>query len=65
MINHGGGLVTVYAHCTSINVSVGSKVTRGQLIATVGSTGASTGHHLHYGLLKNGTYVDPAPYIGL
>lgn len=65
MINHGGGLVTVYAHCTSINVSVGSHVTRGQLIATVGSTGASTGHHLHYGVLKNGTYVDPAPYIGL
>lgn len=65
MINHGGGLVTVYAHCTSINVSVGSQVTKGQLIATVGSTGASTGHHLHYGVLKNGTYVDPAPYIGL
>lgn len=65
MINHGGGLVTVYAHCSDIYVSLGSKVTRGQRIATVGSTGASTGHHLHYGLLKNGTYVDPAPYIGL
>lgn len=65
MINHGGGLVTVYAHCTDIYVGLGSTVTRGQLIATVGSTGASTGNHLHYGLLLNGTYTDPAPYIGL
>ena len=65
MVSHGGGLVTVYAHCTDIYVSVGTKVSRGQAIATVGSTGASTGHHLHYGLLLNGTYVDPAPYIGL
>lgn len=65
MINHGGGLVTVYAHCTDIYVSVGSTVTRGQVIATVGSTGASTGFHLHYGVLQNGTYVDPAPFIGL
>lgn len=65
MITHGGGMVTVYAHCTSINVSVGQTVTRGQVIATVGSTGASTGYHLHFGTLLNGTYVNPAPYIGL
>ena len=65
MVSHGGGLVTVYAHCTDIYVSEGTKVSRGQAIATVGSTGASTGHHLHYGVLSNGTYVDPAPYIGL
>lgn len=65
MVNHGGGLVTVYAHCTSINVSLNSKVSRGQVIATVGSTGASTGNHLHFGTLSNGTYVNPAPYIGL
>lgn len=65
MVSHGGGLVTVYAHCTDIYVSVGTKVSRGQAIATVGSTGASTGHHLHYGVLLNGTYEDPAPYIGL
>lgn len=65
MVSHGGGLVTVYAHCTSINVSNGSKVSKGQIIATVGSTGASTGYHLHFGVLLNGTYVNPAPYIGL
>ncbi len=65
MVNHGGGLVTMYGHCTSINVSNGSKVSRGQTIATVGSTGASTGYHLHFGVLVNGTYVNPAPYIGL
>ncbi len=65
MINHGNGLVTVYAHCTSINVGLGDKVTRGETIGTVGSTGASSGFHLHFGTLLNGTYVDPAPYIGI
>ncbi len=65
MVSHGGGLVTVYAHCSTINVGLGSKVARGATIATVGSTGASTGYHLHFGVLQNGTYVNPAPYIGL
>ncbi len=65
MVSHGGGLVTVYAHCSSINVGLNKKVSRGEVIATVGSTGASTGYHLHFGVLKNGTYVNPAPYIGL
>lgn len=65
MINHGGGLVTVYAHCTSINVNNGDKVSMGNVIATVGTTGASTGYHLHFGVLLNGSYVNPAPYIGL
>ncbi len=65
MVNHGNGLVTVYAHCTTVYVSIGDTVTKGEVIATVGTTGASTGYHLHFGVLKNGTYVDPAPYIGL
>lgn len=65
MINHGGGLVTVYGHCTSINVGLGQTVSKGQTIATVGSTGASTGNHLHFAVLVNGSYVNPAPYIGL
>ncbi len=65
MVSHGGGLVTVYAHCSTINVGLGSKVARGSTIATVGSTGASTGYHLHFGVLNSGTYVNPAPYIGL
>ena len=65
MVSHGGGLVTLYAHCTSINVNVGDTVTVGQQIATVGTTGYSTGAHLHFSVLLNGTYVDPAPYLGL
>lgn len=65
MVSHGGGLVTVYAHCTSINVGLNKKVSRGDVIGTIGSTGASTGYHLHFGVLLNGTYVNPAPYIGL
>lgn len=64
MVSHGGGLVTLYGHCTSINVSVGQTVTRGQQIATVGSTGYSTGNHLHFGVLLNGTYVNPSSYLG-
>lgn len=65
MISHGGGLVTVYAHCATINVGLNQKVSKGATIGTVGSTGASTGNHLHFGVLLNGTYVNPAPYIGL
>lgn len=63
MINHGGGLVTIYGHCSSINVSNGQTVVRGQQIAKVGSTGASTGFHLHFGTARNGTYVDPMQYL--
>ncbi len=63
MIDHGNGLVTLYAHCASINVSNGQKVSAGQQIASVGSTGYSTGNHLHFGVLLNGTYVNPLPYI--
>lgn len=63
MISHPGGIVTLYAHCSSINVSKGQTVSRGQVIAGVGTTGYSTGNHLHFGLLKGGTYIDPLPYI--
>ena len=63
MISHGGGLVTIYAHCSNINVSRGQTVSRGQVIAGVGSTGYSTGNHLHFGVLVGGTYKDPLPYI--
>ena len=65
MVSHGNGLVTVYAHCTSVLAKTGDFVNRGDVIATVGTTGASTGGHLHFGVLLNGTYVDPAPYIGI
>jgi len=62
-INHGNGYVTRYAHCSSINVKVGQRVYKGQVIAKVGNTGRSTGPHLHFEVLKNGRNVNPAGYI--
>ncbi len=64
MIDHGGGLVTLYGHCSTISVSVGQKVTRGQQIGQVGSCGWSTGYHLHFSVILNGKYVHPGPYLG-
>ena len=63
VINHGNGISTLYAHNTSLLVSAGDQVTRGQTIAKVGSTGFSTGPHLHFEVLKNGTCTDPAAYF--
>lgn len=62
-VNHGGGLYTVYMHCSSLVVSKGEKVSRGQVIAKVGSTGISTGNHLHFGVSLNGSYVNPWNYL--
>lgn len=63
MISHGNNLVTLYGHCASISVNVGDIVTRGQEIAKVGSAGWSTGYHLHFSVLLNGTYVNPGNYF--
>jgi murein DD-endopeptidase MepM/ murein hydrolase activator NlpD len=62
-IDHGGGIRTFYGHCRSLSVSDGQKVSRGDVIATVGSSGRSTGTHLHYGVLLGGNWVDPNNYV--
>ena len=62
-IDHGGGLCTVYMHCSKLLVDVGDVVAGGELIAKVGSTGISTGPHLHFGVSLNGTYVSPWGYL--
>lgn len=59
IISHEGGVKTTYAHLSKINVTKGQKVVRGQFIGEVGSTGNSTGPHLHLGVSVNGSYVDP------
>lgn len=64
MIDHGGGLYTVYMHASSLTVSAGQSVSAGQVIAKVGSTGISTGNHLHFGVSLNGSYVNPWSYLG-
>ena len=63
MINHGGGLYTIYMHCSALYVSKGTDVTAGTKIAAVGSTGRSTGNHLHFGVRLNGAYVSPWNYL--
>ena len=63
VIDHGNGISTCYAHCRDVYVAVGDKVTAGQTIAECGSTGASTGPHLHFEVRVNGQKVDPVPYI--
>ena len=63
MISHGNKLYTVYMHCSRLAVSAGDTVTSGQIIAYAGSTGISTGSHLHFSVIKNGTYVDPLIYV--
>ncbi len=64
-VYHGGGLYTVYMHCWKFTATVGQKVKQGDKIALMGSTGRSTGAHLHFAVRINGNYVNPEPYIGI
>lgn len=63
VVDHGSGFSTLYAHNNKLLVSEGQTVAGGQKIALSGSTGRSTGPHLHFGAMKNGEYIDPMPYL--
>jgi len=63
ILDHGGGVETLYAHADSLNVAVGQSVAAGERIANVGTTGLSTGPHLHFVVYENGQHVNPADYV--
>lgn len=65
VIDHGGGYSTLYGHASRLNVSKGQTVSRGAVIAYVGSTGYSTGPHLHFEIIKNGEYTNPLSYYDI
>lgn len=60
IIDHGQGLTSLYGHCDELLVNAGDKVKQGDIIATVGNTGTSTGNHLHFGMKMDGIYFDPS-----
>ena len=64
MLDHGDGLYTIYMHASALYVSKGQSVSKGEQIAAVGSTGNSTGNHLHFSVRLNGSYVSPWNYLG-
>lgn len=63
MIDHGGGYASLYGHCSKLAVSVGQKVSQGQVIAYIGSSGYSTGPHVHFEIRYNGEKVNPSNYV--
>ncbi|HEY6054763.1 MAG TPA: M23 family metallopeptidase, partial [Gaiellaceae bacterium] len=63
VLDHGGGIATAYGHNTSVAVAVGQQVSQGQVIAYSGSTGHSTGPHVHFEVRVNGNAVDPLGYL--
>jgi murein DD-endopeptidase MepM/ murein hydrolase activator NlpD len=63
VVDHGNGLSTAYAHASSLAVGIGQSVAQGQTVSYVGSTGHSTGPHLHFEVRVNGVAVDPLAYL--
>ena len=63
MVYHGDGITTLYAHCSKVIAKVGQQVKQGQVIALVGSTGASTGPHIHFEVRVNGKHTNPLDYV--
>ncbi len=63
IIDHGNGIQTYYGHCSKLYVKVGDKVNSADVIGAVGTTGNSTGPHLHFEIRRNGEYVNPAQYL--
>lgn len=63
VVYHGNGISTLYAHCSKVIAQVGQQVRQGQVIALVGSTGASTGPHIHFEVRVDGSHVDPLNYV--
>ena len=63
MIDHGDNLYTIYMHASALYVSRGQNVVKGERIAAVGTTGRSTGNHLHFSVRLNGSYVSPWNYL--
>jgi murein DD-endopeptidase MepM/ murein hydrolase activator NlpD len=63
IIEHKDSISSFYGHCDKLGVKKGSKVNAGQIIASVGDTGLSTGNHLHFEVRKNGVAIDPAPLL--
>ncbi len=63
MVDHGNGMQTLYGHCSSIDVQEGQMVRKGQIVARIGSTGLSTGPHVHYEVQLAGAPTDPEPYL--
>ena len=63
IVDHADGFSTLYAHCSSISIEVGEKVSCGSEIARVGQTGNATGPHLHLEIWRNGAALDPADYL--
>jgi murein DD-endopeptidase MepM/ murein hydrolase activator NlpD len=63
-VQHGGGLVTRYGHNSQLLVNVGEVVQRGQALGKVGSTGRSTGPHVHFEVLRNGLAINPGSFVG-